>query len=186
METPPVLHTGSVGRPRFEISENVLLQFRSHGFKWKHIADMLLVSRWTIRRRVIEFGIEEITGFSDVTDDEIDGLVQQFMHEHGSVVGCSIIHVNGYLRSLGIQIQRHRLRSSIARIDPVNVRLRRAVVVSRRAYSVPGPNSLWHIDGHHSLINWGFVVHGNIDGYSRSKRSRQQKANRDFKKITTF
>ena len=38
---------------------------------------------------------------------------------------------------------------------------------SRRAYSVPGPNSLWHIDGHHSLVNWGFVLHGAIDGVSR-------------------
>ena len=37
MESPPVIHTGSVGMPRFEISENVLLQFRSLGFiKWKN------------------------------------------------------------------------------------------------------------------------------------------------------
>ncbi len=41
------------------------------------------------------------------------------------------------------------------------------MVVSRRTYSVAGPNSLWHLDGHHSLINWGFVVHGAIDGFSR-------------------
>ena len=33
--------------------------------------------------------------------------------------------------------------------------------------SVKAPNSLWHIDGHHSLINWGFVIHGGIDGFSR-------------------
>jgi len=30
---------------------------------------------------------------------------------------------------------------------------------------VPWPNSLWHIDGHHSLIRWGFVVHGCVDGF---------------------
>ena len=30
-----------------------------------------------------------------------------------------------------------------------------------------GPNSLWHIDGHHSLVSWGFVIHGGIDGFSR-------------------
>ena len=29
-------------------------------------------------------------------------------------------------------------------------------------------NSLWHIDGHHSLVRWRFVVHGGIDGYSRT------------------
>lgn len=165
LETPPVIHTGSVGRPRLQISEDALTQLRSLGFKWKHIADMLLVSRWTIRRRVVEFGLEEITGFTEMANEQLDGLVRQFIQEHGSVVGCSII--NGYLRSLGIRIQRHQLRSSIARVDPINVRLRWAVVVSRRAYSVPGPNSLWHVDGHHSLVNWGFVVHGAIDGFSR-------------------
>ena len=39
--------------------------------------------------------------------------------------------------------------------------------MKRRKYSVPGPNSLWHADGHHSLVNWGFVIHGAIDGFSR-------------------
>ena len=29
-------------------------------------------------------------------------------------------------------------------------------VISRRTYSVPGPNSPWHIDGDHSLIRWCF------------------------------
>ncbi len=39
--------------------------------------------------------------------------------------------------------------------------------MKRRKYSVPGPNSLWHLDDHHSLITWAFVIHGAIDGYSR-------------------
>lgn len=33
---------------------------------------------------------------------------------------------------------------------------------------MPGPNSLWHLDGHcRSVVNWGFVVYGAIDGFSR-------------------
>ena len=52
-------------------------------------------------------------------------------------------------------------------IDPVNTRIRWATVISRRTYTVPAPNSLWHLDGHHSLITWGFVIHGAIDGFSR-------------------
>ncbi|XP_036417029.1 uncharacterized protein LOC118800955 [Colossoma macropomum] len=39
--------------------------------------------------------------------------------------------------------------------------------VRRRRYSVPAPNSLWHIDGNHKLIRWRIVVHGGIDGFSR-------------------
>ena len=35
-------------------------------------------------------------------------------------------------------------------------------------YRVPGPNSLWHIDGNHKLIiRWRFVIHGGVDGFSR-------------------
>ena len=41
------------------------------------------------------------------------------------------------------------------------------MVVTRRRYQVPWPNSLWHLDGHHSLIRWKLVVHGCIDGFSR-------------------
>ena len=49
-----------------------------------------------------------------------------------------------------------------------------------RAYSVPGPMSLWHIgnrkfilfyilylDGNHKLSRWRMVIHGGIDGFSR-------------------
>ena len=55
----------------------------------------------------------------------------------------------------------------MARMDPQNTALRWGVVVSRRAYHVPWPNSLWHLDGHHSLIRWKLVIHGCIDGFSR-------------------
>ncbi|CAB4001417.1 hypothetical protein AWC38_SpisGene3841 [Paramuricea clavata] len=41
------------------------------------------------------------------------------------------------------------------------------MIVQRRKYHVPWPNSLWHLDGHHSLIRWNLVVHGCIDGFSR-------------------
>lgn len=53
------------------------------------------------------------------------------------------------------------------RVDPAGVRRRFRQVLHRREYSVPMPNSLWHIDGHHKLIRWRIVVHGGIDGFSR-------------------
>ena len=51
LDAPPVAQSGKVGWPIFEISEEVLLQFRSLGFTWTQIAEILLVSRRTIRRR---------------------------------------------------------------------------------------------------------------------------------------
>ena len=162
---PKVERSGRPGRPRFEISEDVLLELRSYGCTWKQVADMLLVSRWTIRRRVVEYGLQETTGFSALSDEQIDFYVKQIIEEHGNLVGCSM--VQGFLKCLGFRLQLRRVRASIYRVDPHNSRIRWAIVVSRRAYSVQGPNSLWHIDGHHNLVNWGFVIHGGIDGFSR-------------------
>ena len=61
LEIPKVEPSGRPGRPKFEISAEVILELRSYGFTWKQIADMLLVSRWTIRRRVVEIWIK-LTG----------------------------------------------------------------------------------------------------------------------------
>ena len=189
LEFPNVGRSGWPGRPKFEIKEDVLIELHSYGFTWKQIADMLLVSRWTIRRRVVEYGLQETTGFSELSDERIDFYVKQFIEEHGSLVGCSI--VQGFLKSLGFRLQRRRVRASMSRLDPRNSRIRWAIVVSRRAYSVQGPNSLWHIDGHHSLVNWGFVIHGGIDGFSRlivylhcSTNNRKDTVTRLFRSAT--
>ncbi|XP_062505009.1 uncharacterized protein LOC134181759 [Corticium candelabrum] len=70
-------------------------------------------------------------------------------------------------RLMGIYVQRHRCRSALVTADPIASAMRWGAAVQRRTYNVLGPNSLWHIDSHHSLIRWRLVVHGGIDGYSR-------------------
>jgi len=76
-------------------------------------------------------------------------------------------YLRGHFRANGYTVQRRRIRESLNRVDPKNTALRWGALVSRRVYFVQWPNSLWHIDGHHSLIHWGFVIHGCIDGYSQ-------------------
>lgn len=75
--------------------------------------------------------------------------------------------LRGHLERLNLHVPRERARLSMIRVDPVNVWARRMRVIRRRTYSVSGPNALWHIDGHHSLIRWRIVIHGGIDGFSR-------------------
>ena len=113
----------------------------------------------------------------------------------------------GHVRSLGLHITRERVRQSIRRVDPVNTSLRWHLHISRRTYSVPGPNSLWHIgnnyflivlnftfilDGNHKLIRWKMVLHGGIDGYSRlvvylrcNNNNRASTVASDFIRATT-
>ena len=164
LDAPQTVNSGKVGRPKYSISEDVLLQLRSSGFTWTKIAEILLVSRWTLRRRVQEYGLQDVTGYSTISDEQLDIIVERFMRDHGTLVGYSL--VSGHLRSVGLRVQRDRIRASIGRVDPENSRIRWAVIC-RRSYSVAGPNSLWHIDGHHSLVSWGFVIHGGIDGFCR-------------------
>ena len=68
----------------------------------------------------------------------------------------------GHLQNLGLRVQQEKVAKTLVRMDPTNSDLRWAALIKRRKYS------LWHIDGDHSLVNWGFVIHGGIDGFSRS------------------
>ena len=158
------LGTGA-GRPRLSIPKETLEELRGMNFSWSKIALMFGVSRWTIHRRVEEYGLTHLQKFSDISDDRLDEIILDYISRHGPTTGEP--YISGYLRSIGIHVQRRRVRSSINRVDPRNTVLRWGALVSRRTYSVPWPNSLWHLDGHHSLIRWKFVIHGCIDGKSR-------------------
>ncbi|CAH3151169.1 unnamed protein product [Porites evermanni] len=51
--------------------------------------------------------------------------------------------------------------TSLWRTDPGGILLRTSQlnIANRRHYSIPGPKSLWHLNGNHKLIRWGFVIH---------------------------
>lgn len=105
-----------------------------------------------------------------------------------NLASCSSSHyltVLVALKSLGHNVPRERIRQSFLRIDPSNCLFQRTII-QRREYWVPGPNYLWHHDGQHGkyllpevvaikcetlfsgLIRWGIIIHGFIDGYSRT------------------
>eukprot|EP00794_Sanderia_malayensis_P004150 gene4150-4703_t len=159
------MHTNIAGRPKYEVPESTLEELRGLGFSWSQIAKMFGVPRWTIYRRIEEYNLQNLQRFSDISDEEMDAVIKDYMSQHGNTTGEPFI--SGYFRSKGIFIQRSRVRNSLNRLDPENTVLRWGALISRRTYYVPWPNSLWHIDGHHSLIRWKFVIHGCVDGKSR-------------------
>ena len=161
----PKVKSDGAGKPAFDISAELLEDFLSLGFSYTRISEMLGVSRWTVSRRIKDYGLEDFKSFSKLYDDELDKVVRGYIREHGATSGQ--VYLTGYLRSLGLRVQRRRVRECLARLDPQNRALRWGIVVSRRVYRVPWPNSLWHLDGHHPLIRWKLVIHGCIDGFSR-------------------
>ena len=66
-----------------------------------------------------------------------------------------------------IAASRAQVREAIRALDSDEARRRFARTTTRRVYDVPFANSLWHIDGHHKLIDVKIVIHGGIDGKSR-------------------
>ncbi|XP_066936550.1 uncharacterized protein [Clytia hemisphaerica] len=163
-ETPRV-NDNRPGRPKFIIPRDILINLREMGNSWTKIAEMFMVSKSTILRRVQEYGLENFGRFSDISDMELNQVVRSFFQQHGCFVGFSLVY--GFLEANGIHVQQKRVKESIRFVDPEGTSIRWAIVVSRRSYNVRAPNSLWHIDGHHSLVSWKFVIHGAIDGYSR-------------------
>ena len=85
---------------------------------------------------------------SQLTDDELDTIIADLKK---CFVRAGISMIDGLLRGMNIRVPRNRIRDSLLRIDPVH-RVFERITIHRQTYSVPGPNSLWHHDGQHSLI----------------------------------
>ena len=81
---------------------------------------------------------------SDVINDEdLKGTIQELQQLQPY---CGVSMVWGNLRARGIKVTRERVRCMLRSMDPLG-RVMRCFPgsVRRQPYSVPGPNSLWHI-----------------------------------------
>ena len=161
--SPHQLYTGNAGRPKLIVNVEQVELLRTAGYTWEEVSCVLNVSRTTLWRRFHELGLP-LQKYSEINDRCLDHLVRSIQQNNPNI-GVNMLQ--GYLKSQGVNVQRRRVRESILRIKPLRAIVRWQQTISRRTYSVPGPNSLWHIDSHHSLIRWRFIVHGCVDGFSR-------------------
>ncbi|KAI4810763.1 hypothetical protein KUCAC02_013694 [Chaenocephalus aceratus] len=118
-----------------------------------------------VTRRLRRFHMPHSGIYSTISDAALDDLIKELVAGNNQIGPES---VRAQLQAQQLWIQRRRVRDSMRRIDPEAAALRAmSQRLHRRAYRVAGPNSLWHLDGHHKLIRWRIVIHGGIDGYSR-------------------
>ena len=82
---------GNCGRPFLKIPVEVLEELRGLGFTWSKIAEMIGVSRWTIYRRVTEYGLEDMRGYDNLPDEGIDQIISGYISNHGSATGYNFI-----------------------------------------------------------------------------------------------
>ena len=78
------------------------MNLRDLGFNWNEISSMLLVSHWTVYRRVQELNISDVTGYSRKSDQELAGIIEDFKVQHGPTTGRLMIL--GHLKRIGIRV----------------------------------------------------------------------------------
>ena len=134
--------SGQRGRPSIILSPSQILFLREKHFRWIDIAKLLGISSRTLRRKVVEMGIDD-SNFSAISDDELKNVMRS-IQETTPNIGQS--RMMGALRSRGICVQRWKVREHLRFLDPIGTTLRWGQTIFRRKYYVPAPNSLWHID----------------------------------------
>lgn len=145
----PVKNYPGPGRPRLLVTREQLEYLRSLSFTWTDISAMLNISRMTLHRRRTEYGML-VEPARSVTDSQLITIVNQLRRELPDV-GQSLLA--GRLRAMGLHVTRNRIREVVRRSDPLNTAFRWHGLTNRRPYSVPGPNSLWHI-GIPEIMHW--------------------------------
>lgn len=163
----------TAGRPRIAVDVQFLRtahEMRDNG----HIGRQLGISSRTVRRRLLEAGIDdpqppvfipEPAGGADpprlihnpasvprarpthpVQDDALDRAVAELLARFPNHGRSMMI---GQLRAAGFTfVSRKLVRASIRRVTGVPAQFGRQPI-RRREYRVPGPGSLWHHDGQH-------------------------------------
>ena len=143
-----VRSTGSVVRPRFEISKDQLEYLVEYELKTPDIAEALGVSVSTIKRRLREFSISIRGTLTEMSDDDLDSVVRSI---HTEFPNAGYRRVLSQLNLRGIKVPQRRVRESMQRTDPDGVAVRLSIT-PRAVYCVSGPLALRHIDGNHKLI----------------------------------
>ena len=149
--TCPQLFTGEPGRPKFDITEEILRFLFDKRFTVSDTATLLGVSKRTVERRMDEFGVRIGECYSNIEDNDLDSLVRDLVREFPNV---GYKRMTGLLLARGLRIQQNRIRETMRRVDPHGTLFRALSLrpVRRRRYHVASPLSLWHIDGNHKLI----------------------------------
>lgn len=160
-----VLRTGKRGRPRKVINSAFVMEAMSakRRISVSKLAEIMGISRHTLTAHLKKHGV--FYKFSALSDHDLDLLVKTFRQTKPD---SGLRYLIGFLRTHGVRVQKRRVFASVARVDGLGRVLRKRAKIGRSDYKVARPNALWHIDGHHKLISWGIVIHGIVDGCSRT------------------
>lgn len=148
----PIEH-GSKGRPKYSIPYSVISFLVENNFTVKDMAQLVMVSESTIKRRLKQYDLRIENTYSDISQSQLEKEVQKIAEEFPDV---GYRTVSSILLAKGHRVQESRVREALRFADPNGVLFRRLFLstcrMQRRTYNVRAPLALWHIDGNHKLI----------------------------------
>ena len=84
------------------------------------IGSLLSVSESTVKRRLRELECSSRQGYSNISDDELDIIVEKSMREFPN---CGYRRMTGMLLGMGHRLQQNRIRECMRRVNPEGVLL---------------------------------------------------------------
>ena len=104
-----MISAGNIGRPRFNITREMLITYLETGFSQRDIAKLLTVSERPIQRRINEYKLdEEIPKYTDISDLELDTIVTDILSRFPNL---DIRRVKGHLKAKYVNVTWNRVRS---------------------------------------------------------------------------
>jgi hypothetical protein len=157
-----VNHSRCVGRAT-KILDASWLQDAVSGrrrLKMNVIASLLGIHQNTLHYKLRQMGLYH--RFTNLSDHDLDVILKIWKHLRPS---SSLRYATGFLRRHGLRIQRECVHHSMRQIDGLGQELRCHDSIMRHEYVSHLSNAVWHFNGMHKPILWGFVVHGGVDGH---------------------
>lgn len=102
--------------------------------------------------------------YSMLSNADLDILTRRFQEKKPESGLCYLI---GFLHRHGLRVQWWQVVSSLRWVDRIGQILHQRRVIFCCKYTVKRPDALWHVDGHHKLIQGGVVIHRMVDGFSQ-------------------
>ncbi|KAJ5544008.1 hypothetical protein N7494_005287 [Penicillium frequentans] len=120
-----------------------------------------------IRKRLgVKLRVEDVGERVLQTQQLIHILREEDAYGEIETYGCRTLQT--HLQRMRLFYPRERIYEAYRTIRPLNIAARIPGPQHHRGqYSTPGPNQVWHVDGHMKLEPFGIEIYAGIDGFSR-------------------
>jgi hypothetical protein len=131
----------------------------------QHVPMKVLANLLGIHHNMLQYKLREMglyQQFSSLSNLDLDCVIKIYKRLRPN---SGIRYTIGFLRHHGLCIQKEHVREVLQHLDGLGVALRQHEALCRRDYVSHMSSTIWHMDGLHKLILWGWVVHAFTDGH---------------------